>query len=118
MWTVSEKGPNSEDLNGIVDPLAGLGAEWPETSNTAQSPCKKFKEAFSSIEAFEKHYLDLSHAAIKMHTSIGKILPANFIGKHPAVLHVIDFELFLEFQTFHTCSKRRFVMYGINKKYK
>ena len=28
---VSEKGPNSEDLNRIVDLLAGLGAERPET---------------------------------------------------------------------------------------
>lgn len=28
---VSEKGPNSEDLNRTVDLLAGLGAERPET---------------------------------------------------------------------------------------
>uniref|UniRef100_A0A8C0L3D6 Trafficking protein particle complex subunit 10 n=1 Tax=Canis lupus dingo TaxID=286419 RepID=A0A8C0L3D6_CANLU len=54
---VSEKGPNSEDLNRIVDLLAGLGAERPETANTAQSPYKKLKEALSSVEAFEKHYL-------------------------------------------------------------
>uniref|UniRef100_A0A452VP44 Trafficking protein particle complex 10 n=1 Tax=Ursus maritimus TaxID=29073 RepID=A0A452VP44_URSMA len=54
---VSEKGPHSEDLNRIVDLLAGLGAERPETANTAQSPYKKLKEALSSVEAFEKHYL-------------------------------------------------------------
>lgn len=31
---VSEKGPNSEDLNRTVDLLAGLGAERPETGIT------------------------------------------------------------------------------------
>lgn len=32
---VSEKGPNSEDLNRTVDLLAGLGAERPETGMVA-----------------------------------------------------------------------------------
>lgn len=81
---MSEKRPNSEDLNRVIDLLAGLGAEWPETANIAQSHYKKPKETFSSAEAFEKHYSDWSHAAIKIHTSIGKILPVNFIGKDPA----------------------------------
>ncbi|XP_030184635.1 trafficking protein particle complex subunit 10 isoform X2 [Lynx canadensis] len=85
---VSEKGPNSEDLNRTVDLLAGLGAERPETANTAQSPYKKLKEALSSVEAFEKHYLDLSHAAIEMHTSIGRLRSAKFVGKDLAEFYM------------------------------
>lgn len=85
---VSEKGPNSEDLNRIVDLLAGLGAERPETANTAQSPYKKLKEALSSVEAFEKHYLDLSHATIEMYTSIGRIRSAKFVGKDLAEFYM------------------------------
>ncbi|XP_034510747.1 trafficking protein particle complex subunit 10 isoform X4 [Ailuropoda melanoleuca] len=85
---VSEKGPNSEDLNRTVDLLAGLGAERPETANTAQSPYKKLKEALSSVEAFEKHYLDLSHAAIEMHTSIGRTRSARLVGKDLAEFYM------------------------------
>ncbi|XP_022269083.1 trafficking protein particle complex subunit 10 isoform X3 [Canis lupus baileyi] len=85
---VSEKGPNSEDLNRIVDLLAGLGAERPETANTAQSPYKKLKEALSSVEAFEKHYLELSHAAIEMHTSIGRTRSARLVGKDLAEFYM------------------------------
>lgn len=85
---VSEKGPNSEDLNRTVDLLAGLGAERPETASTAQSPYKKLKEALSSVEAFEKHYLDLSHATIEMYTSIGRIRSAKFVGKDLAEFYM------------------------------
>ncbi|XP_055425753.1 trafficking protein particle complex subunit 10 isoform X2 [Bubalus kerabau] len=85
---VSEKGPNSEDLNRTVDLLAGLGAERPETANTAQSPYKKLKEALSSVEAFEKHYLDLSHATIEMFTSIGRIRSAKLVGKDLAEFYM------------------------------
>ncbi|XP_032721101.1 trafficking protein particle complex subunit 10 isoform X1 [Lontra canadensis] len=85
---VSEEGPNSEDLNRIVDLLAGLGAERPETANTAQSPYKKLKEALSSVEAFEKHYLDLSHAAIEMHTSVGRTRSARLVGKDLAEFYM------------------------------
>ncbi|XP_024417855.2 trafficking protein particle complex subunit 10 isoform X2 [Desmodus rotundus] len=85
---VSEKGPDSEDLNRTVDLLAGLGAERPETANTAQSPYKKLKEALSSVEAFEKHYLDLSHATIEMYTSIGRIRSAKFVGKDLAEFYM------------------------------
>ncbi|XP_052020196.1 trafficking protein particle complex subunit 10 isoform X1 [Apodemus sylvaticus] len=85
---VSEKGPNSEDLNRTVDLLAGLGAERPETANTAQSPYKKLQEALSSVEAFEKHYLDLSHATIEMYTSIGRIRSAKLVGKDLAEFYM------------------------------
>ncbi|XP_037686691.1 trafficking protein particle complex subunit 10 [Choloepus didactylus] len=85
---VSEKGPSSEDLSRTVDLLAGLGAERPETANTAQSPYKKLKEALSSVEAFEKHYLDLSHATIEMYTSIGRIRSAKFVGKDLAEFYM------------------------------
>ncbi|XP_019384571.1 PREDICTED: trafficking protein particle complex subunit 10 isoform X1 [Crocodylus porosus] len=85
---VSEKGPNSEDLNRTVDLLAGLGAERPETANTAQSPYKKLKEALSSVETFEKHYLDLSHATIEMYTNIGRIRSAKLVGKDLAEFYM------------------------------
>uniref|UniRef100_A0A8C4VGY6 Trafficking protein particle complex subunit 10 n=1 Tax=Gopherus evgoodei TaxID=1825980 RepID=A0A8C4VGY6_9SAUR len=85
---VSEKGPNSEDLNRTVDLLAGLGAERPETANTAQSPYKKLKEALSSVEAFEKHYLDLSHATIEMYTNTGRIRSAKLVGKDLAEFYM------------------------------
>uniref|UniRef100_G3VMG2 Trafficking protein particle complex subunit 10 n=1 Tax=Sarcophilus harrisii TaxID=9305 RepID=G3VMG2_SARHA len=85
---VSENGPNSEDLNRTVDLLAGLGAERPETAKTAQSPYKKLKEALSSVEAFEKHYLDLSHATIEMYTSIGRIRSAKLVGKDLAEFYM------------------------------
>uniref|UniRef100_A0A8B9Q831 Trafficking protein particle complex subunit 10 n=1 Tax=Apteryx owenii TaxID=8824 RepID=A0A8B9Q831_APTOW len=84
----SEKGPNSEDLNRTVDLLAGLGAERPETANTSQSPYKKLKEALSSVEAFEKHYLDLSHATIEMYTNIGRIRSAKLVGKDLAEFYM------------------------------
>ncbi|XP_061483502.1 trafficking protein particle complex subunit 10 isoform X2 [Rhineura floridana] len=85
---VSEKGPNSEDLNRTVDLLAGLGAERPETANTAQSPYKKLKEALSSVEAFEKHYLDLSHATIEMYKNIGRTRSAKLVGKDLAEFYM------------------------------
>lgn len=85
---VSERGPDSEDLNRTVDLLAGLGAERPETANAAQSPYKKLKEALSSVEAFERHYLDLSHAAIEMYTSIGRIRSAKLVGKDLAEFYM------------------------------
>ncbi|KAF4107814.1 trafficking protein particle complex subunit 10 [Onychostoma macrolepis] len=78
---VSENGPNSEDLNKTVDLLAGLGAERPETANSPQSPYKKLKEALSSVEAFEKHYLELSHAAMEMYRAIGRLRSARLVGK-------------------------------------
>ncbi|XP_053242829.1 trafficking protein particle complex subunit 10 [Podarcis raffonei] len=85
---VSENGPNSEDLNRTVDLLAGLGAERPETANTAQSPYKKLKEALSSVEAFENHYLDLSHATIEMYKNIGRSRSAKLVGKDLAEFYM------------------------------
>ncbi|XP_069745228.1 trafficking protein particle complex subunit 10 isoform X2 [Narcine bancroftii] len=78
---VTEKGPDSEDLNRTVDVLAGLGAERPETANSPQSPYKTLNEALSSVEAFEKHYLDLSDAAIDMFKTIGRFRSAQLLGK-------------------------------------
>ncbi|XP_071988107.1 LOW QUALITY PROTEIN: trafficking protein particle complex subunit 10-like [Engystomops pustulosus] len=81
---VSESGPCSEDLQRTVDLLAGLGAERPETANTAQSPYKKLQEALSSEESFEKHYLDLAHATIEMYSGIGRSRSAKLLGKNLA----------------------------------
>ncbi|XP_018595482.1 trafficking protein particle complex subunit 10 isoform X2 [Scleropages formosus] len=85
---VSENGPNSEDLNRTVDLLAGLGAERPETANSLQSPYKKLKEALSSVEAFEKHYLELSHAAMEMYRAIGRMRSARLVGKSLAEFYM------------------------------
>ncbi|MBN3304545.1 TPC10 protein, partial [Amia calva] len=85
---VSENGPNSEDLNRTVDILAGLGAERPETANSLQSPYKKLKEALSSVEAFEKHYLELSHTAMEMYKTIDRLRSARLVGKSLAEFYM------------------------------
>ncbi|KAM6985321.1 trafficking protein particle complex subunit 10 isoform 1-T1 [Aplochiton taeniatus] len=85
---VSEKGPTSEDLNRTVDLLAGLGDERPETVNSLQSPYKKLKEALSSVEAFERHYLELSHAAMEMYRAIGRMRSARLVGKSLAEFYM------------------------------
>uniref|UniRef100_A0A672H9I4 Trafficking protein particle complex 10 n=1 Tax=Salarias fasciatus TaxID=181472 RepID=A0A672H9I4_SALFA len=85
---VSESGPTSEDLNRTVDLLAGLGDERPETVNSLQSPYKKLKEALSSVEAFERHYLELSHAAMEMYRAIGRLRSARLVGKSLAEFYM------------------------------
>uniref|UniRef100_A0A3Q2PJL2 Trafficking protein particle complex subunit 10 n=1 Tax=Fundulus heteroclitus TaxID=8078 RepID=A0A3Q2PJL2_FUNHE len=85
---VSKNGPTSEDLNRTVDLLAGLGDERPETINSLQSPYKKLKEALSSVEAFEKHYLELSHAAMEMYQAIGRLRSARLVGKSLAEFYM------------------------------
>ncbi|KAF7703265.1 trafficking protein particle complex subunit 10 [Silurus meridionalis] len=85
---VSENGPNSEELNRTVDLLAGLGTERPETANSLQSPYKKLKEALSSVEAFERHYLELSHAALEMYRAIGRLRSARLVGKSLAEFYM------------------------------
>lgn len=85
---VSEKGPTSEDLNRTVDLLAGLGDERPETINSLQSPYKKLKEALSSVEAFERHYLELSHAAMEMYRAISRMRSARLVGKSLAEFYM------------------------------
>ncbi|XP_053561093.1 trafficking protein particle complex subunit 10 [Bombina bombina] len=85
---VSETAPSSEDLQRTVDLLAGLGTERPETANTAHSPYKKLQEALSSQEAFERHYLELSHATIEMYNSIGRTRSAKLIGKDLAEFYM------------------------------
>uniref|UniRef100_A0A8C8JPN1 Trafficking protein particle complex 10 n=1 Tax=Oncorhynchus tshawytscha TaxID=74940 RepID=A0A8C8JPN1_ONCTS len=85
---VAEKGPTSEDLNRTVDLLAGLGEERPETVNSLQSPYKKLNEALSSVEAFEKHYLELSQAAMEMYRAIGRMRSSRLIGKSLAEFYM------------------------------
>ncbi|XP_056145323.1 trafficking protein particle complex subunit 10 isoform X2 [Lampris incognitus] len=85
---ISDKGPTSEDLNRTVDLLAGLGDERPETVNSLQSPYKKLKEALSSVEAFERHYLELSHAAMEMYRAIGRQRSARLVGKSLAEFYM------------------------------
>ncbi|XP_028656367.1 trafficking protein particle complex subunit 10 isoform X1 [Erpetoichthys calabaricus] len=84
----SENGPNSEDLNRTVDLLAGLGEERPETASSLQSPYKILKEALSSVETFEKHYLQQSCAAMEMYKTIGRLRSARLIGKSLAEFYM------------------------------
>ncbi|KAJ8246715.1 hypothetical protein GJAV_G00254590 [Gymnothorax javanicus] len=79
----------SEKLKSLGS-LCGLSAgEWarlcgPEQnrgSSNPQSPYKTLKEALSSVEAFEKHYLDLTHAAMEMYRAIGRMRSARLVGK-------------------------------------
>ncbi|XP_057707819.1 trafficking protein particle complex subunit 10 isoform X1 [Corythoichthys intestinalis] len=84
----SRQGPTSEDLNRTVDLLAGLGDERPETVNSLQSPYKKLKEALSSVEAFERHYLELSQAAMEMYRAIGRRRSARLLGKSLAEFYM------------------------------
>ncbi|XP_048834337.1 trafficking protein particle complex subunit 10 isoform X2 [Brienomyrus brachyistius] len=85
---VAKNGPNSEDLNKTVDLLGGLGAERPETASSLQSPYKKLKEALSSVESFEKHYLELSHTAMDMYRTIGRTRSARLMGKSLAEFYM------------------------------
>lgn len=85
---VSENEPTSEDLNRTVDLLAGLGDERPETISSLQSPYKKLQEALSSVEAFERHYLELSHAATEMYRAIGRLRSARLVGKSLAEFYM------------------------------
>ncbi|MED6258483.1 hypothetical protein ATANTOWER_008035, partial [Ataeniobius toweri] len=85
---VSKTGPTSEDLNRTVDLLAGLGDERPETVSSLQSPYKKLKEALSSVEAFERHYLELSHAAMEMYRAIGRLRSGRLVGKSLAEFYM------------------------------
>uniref|UniRef100_A0A674BVW5 Trafficking protein particle complex subunit 10 n=1 Tax=Salmo trutta TaxID=8032 RepID=A0A674BVW5_SALTR len=85
---VSEKGPLSLELNRTVDLLAGLGDENAETVHSLQSPYKKLKEALSSVEAFERHYLELSHAAVEMYRAIGRMRSARLVGKSLAEFYM------------------------------
>ncbi|XP_038870385.1 trafficking protein particle complex subunit 10-like [Salvelinus namaycush] len=85
---VSEKGPLSLELNRTVDLLAGLGDEKAETVHSLQSPYKKLKEALSSVEAFERHYLELSHAAVEMYRAIGRMRSAGLVGKSLAEFYM------------------------------
>ncbi|XP_051937944.1 trafficking protein particle complex subunit 10 [Hippocampus zosterae] len=85
---VSRTGPTSEDLNRTVDLLAGLGDERPETASSLQSPYKKLKEALSSVEAFERHYLELCQAAMEMYRAIGRLRSARLLGKSLAEFYM------------------------------
>ncbi|KAF7646759.1 hypothetical protein LDENG_00182820, partial [Lucifuga dentata] len=56
--------------------------------NSLQSPYKKLKEALSSVEAFERHYLELSHAAMEMYRAIGRLRSARLVGKSLAEFYM------------------------------
>ncbi|MGH0129854.1 UNVERIFIED_CONTAM: hypothetical protein FKN15_039998 [Acipenser sinensis] len=57
-------------------------------ASSLQSPYKKLKEALSSVEAFEKHYLELSHAAMDMYRTIGRFRSARLVGKSLAEFYM------------------------------
>ncbi|XP_055500202.1 trafficking protein particle complex subunit 10 [Leucoraja erinacea] len=55
-----------------------------EVPNSPQSPYKTLNEALSSVEAFEKHYLELSYMAMEMYKTIGRVRSAQLLGKELA----------------------------------
>uniref|UniRef100_A0A8C1LNQ3 Trafficking protein particle complex 10 n=1 Tax=Cyprinus carpio TaxID=7962 RepID=A0A8C1LNQ3_CYPCA len=67
---------------GVFGPCLG------RVSGVPQSPYKKLKEALSSVEAFEKHYLELSHAAMEMYRAIGRLRSARLLGKSLAEFYM------------------------------
>uniref|UniRef100_UPI00358F56F4 trafficking protein particle complex subunit 10 isoform X2 n=1 Tax=Myxine glutinosa TaxID=7769 RepID=UPI00358F56F4 len=85
---MSCKGPTSEELNRTVDLLAGLSNNDTEMVNNLNNPSKRLREALSSTEAFEKHYLELSEVAMGTYKHIGRLRSARLIGKELADFHM------------------------------
>uniref|UniRef100_A0A669F731 Trafficking protein particle complex subunit 10 n=1 Tax=Oreochromis niloticus TaxID=8128 RepID=A0A669F731_ORENI len=67
---------------------APSGLDFTLHFNSLQSPYKKLKEALSSVEAFERHYLELSHAAMEMYQAIGRLRSARLVGKSLAEFYM------------------------------
>uniref|UniRef100_A0A3B4G246 Trafficking protein particle complex 10 n=1 Tax=Pundamilia nyererei TaxID=303518 RepID=A0A3B4G246_9CICH len=84
-------------IEGCCDPAqlaancshtVGLWAAAHTGTVPLQSPYKKLKEALSSVEAFERHYLELSHAAMEMYQAIGRLRSARLVGKSLAEFYM------------------------------
>uniref|UniRef100_A0A3P9CRI6 Trafficking protein particle complex subunit 10 n=1 Tax=Maylandia zebra TaxID=106582 RepID=A0A3P9CRI6_9CICH len=71
--------------HGVPEPS---GLDFTLHFNSLQSPYKKLKEALSSVEAFERHYLELSHAAMEMYQAIGRLRSARLVGKSLAEFYM------------------------------
>ncbi|XP_078472354.1 trafficking protein particle complex subunit 10 isoform X1 [Lampetra planeri] len=91
---MSPNGPDSEELNRTVDLLAGLrdddedSLDYLFAASNINNPGKKLREALSSMEAYEKHYMELSEIAMGTYKHIGRIRSARLIGTDLAEYHM------------------------------
>ncbi|XP_042201859.1 trafficking protein particle complex subunit 10 [Callorhinchus milii] len=85
---MSPNGPDSEELNRTVDLLAGLRDDDEDSPSNINNPGKKLREALSSMEAYEKHYMELSEIAMGTYKHIGRIRSARLIGTDLAEYHM------------------------------
>ncbi|XP_070562685.1 trafficking protein particle complex subunit 10-like [Ptychodera flava] len=76
--------PTSEQLHLVVDLLSGMGKQESEEN----SPNQKLREALSSKESFQKHFLELSELAMGTFKHIGRLRCARRIGKDLAVFYM------------------------------
>ncbi|XP_026474722.1 trafficking protein particle complex subunit 10-like [Ctenocephalides felis] len=70
--------PTSTQLHAVVNLSAGMG-DCPGTKQQP-SPTDKLKEALSSNDAFQRHYLELAELAMGTYKHIGRIRSARLIG--------------------------------------
>ncbi|GAB1598898.1 trafficking protein particle complex subunit 10-like [Argonauta hians] len=88
MPEVSSK-PTSEQLNKVVDLLFGMGINDEEASiSESLRPIDKLREALSSRQSFQRHYLDLSELAMGTYKHIGRIRSARIIGQDVAEFYM------------------------------
>ncbi|XP_064606870.1 trafficking protein particle complex subunit 10-like [Liolophura sinensis] len=80
-----ESEPTSKQLTLVVDLLGGMGS-GEETGEP--KPMDKLREALSSKDTFEKHYLELSELAMGTFKHIGRLRSARLIGKDLAEFYM------------------------------
>ncbi|XP_022100695.1 trafficking protein particle complex subunit 10-like [Acanthaster planci] len=78
---------NSDQLHLVVGLLGGMG-QTQEASIIENSPNQKLREALSSSEAFQKHYLELSELAMGTFKHIKRMRSARLIGKDLATFYM------------------------------
>ncbi|XP_014773822.1 trafficking protein particle complex subunit 10 [Octopus bimaculoides] len=81
--------PTSEQLNKVVDLLFGMGINEEEASTTGSPrPIDRLREALSSRQSFQRHYLDLSELAMGTYKHIGRMRSARIIGQDVAEFYM------------------------------
>ncbi|XP_033635509.1 trafficking protein particle complex subunit 10-like [Asterias rubens] len=84
--------PDSDQLHLVVGLLGGMG-QTQEASIRENSPNQKLREALSSSESFQKHYLELSELAMGTFKHIKRMRSARLIGKDLATFYMKKGEL-------------------------
>ncbi|XP_038059010.1 trafficking protein particle complex subunit 10-like isoform X2 [Patiria miniata] len=78
---------NSDQLHLVVNLLSGMG-QTQEASVIENSPNQKLREALSSSDSFQKHYLELSELAMGTFKHIKRMRSARLIGKDLATFYM------------------------------